>query len=71
MLKVVTDLKPKEGRARRQDYFKACKDCGVTPHSEFKVISAILSIPGSNTFAERAFSMTNVKWRADSWVNQP
>ena len=31
----------------------------------FSVISAVLSIPGSNAFAERAFSMMNAKWRAD------
>jgi hypothetical protein len=31
----------------------------------FKIISAVLSIPGSNAFAERTFSMMNAKWRAD------
>ena len=51
--------------ARWQDYFKACKECGVTPRYMFKIISAVLSIPGSNAFAERTFSMMNAKWRAD------
>jgi len=50
---------------RWQDYFKACKECGVTPRYMFKIISAVLSIPGSNAFAERTFSMMNAKWRAD------
>mgnify|MGYP003390758410 FL=1 len=31
----------------------------------FSVISAVLSIPGSNAFAECAFSMMNAKWKAD------
>lgn len=65
--KVVTDSKSQtlSASARWQAYFKACKECGVTPRYMFKIISAVLSIPGSNAFAERTFSMMNAKWRAD------
>jgi len=31
----------------------------------FKIISAVLSIPGSNAFAARTFSMRNANWQAD------
>jgi len=65
--KVVTDSKTQSmsASARWQDYFEACKECGVTPRHMFKIISAVLSIPGSNAFCERTFSMMNAKWRAD------
>ena len=65
--KVVTYSKAQSlsASARWQEYFKACKVSGVTPRYMFHVISAVLSIPGSNAFAERAFSMMNAKWRAD------
>jgi len=33
--------------------------------SVFRIVSAALSIPGSNAFCERVFSLMNAKWRAE------
>ena len=52
---------------RWHHYFKLRKDSGISavPRNIFQVVSAALSIPGSNAFPERTFSLMNAKWRED------
>ena len=37
----------------------------VVPANVFRIVSAALSVPGSNAFCERVFSLMNSKWRAE------
>jgi hypothetical protein len=52
-----------------QKYFKSCTDSDTTvvpiPTIMFRIVSTALSVPGSNAFSERVFSLMNSKWRAD------
>ena len=46
-----------------QSFFKACGQ--QVPKNMFKLVAYILSLPGSNAFPERIFSLMNTKWRAE------
>jgi len=46
-----------------QTFFKACGP--QIPKNMFKLVAYILSMPGSNAFPERVFSLMNTKWRAE------
>jgi len=48
-----------------QSYFKDCTNLNFKVPCMFKIASAVLSIPGSNAFSERVFSLMNAKWRDD------
>ena len=39
--------------------------CNIAPPNLFTVVSCMLSLPGSNAFPERIFSLMNAKWRDD------
>lgn len=39
--------------------------CDVVPPVLYRVVSYVLSLPGSNAFPERIFSLMNAKWRDD------
>jgi hypothetical protein len=47
------------------EYFKACRAANITPVNMFRIISASLSIPASNAYSERVFSLMNSKWRKE------
>lgn len=48
-----------------QNFFRLCGNSNIFPLNIFRVVSAALSIPGSNAFSERVFSLMSAKWRAD------
>jgi hypothetical protein len=48
-----------------QAYFKACLAANISCITIFRIISAALSIPASNAYCERVFSLMNAKWRKD------
>ena len=50
-----------------QQYFRVCSEAEpvVVPAYVFRIVSAALSVPGSNAFCERVFSLMNSKWRAE------
>ena len=39
--------------------------CEVVPPVLYRVVSYVLSLPGSNAFPERTFSLMNAKWHDD------
>jgi len=48
-------------------YFRVCSEAEpvVAPANVFRIVSAALSVYGSNAFCERVFSLMNSKWRAE------
>jgi len=44
-----------------QDFFKCAKDVA----NFFQLLSFVFSLPGSNAFPARIFSLLNSKWRCD------
>ena len=50
-----------------QQYFRVCSEAEpvVVPAYVFRIVSAALSVPGSNAFCERVFSLMNSKWQAE------
>jgi len=45
---------------------KLFQACGPeVPKNMFKLVAYILSVPGSNAFPERVFSLMNTKWRTE------
>ncbi|XP_043929596.1 2-amino-3-carboxymuconate-6-semialdehyde decarboxylase [Protopterus annectens] len=48
-----------------QEFFPGARDSAGFSSNMFKIASAALSLPSSNVFPERVFSLMNAKWGAD------
>jgi len=47
------------------NFFKACGS--QVPKNMFKLVVYILSMPGSNAFSKKVFSLMNTKWRNERY----
>lgn len=61
--KCVADVKCDSAAEKWQTFFISCGE--HIPVNLFKVVSYVLSIPASNAFCERIFSLMNTKWRSE------
>lgn len=48
-----------------QEFFRACNEARISSCNMFCIVSAALSIPASNAYCERVFSLMNAKWRKE------
>lgn len=48
-----------------QDFFKCVTGVSESNPNLFQLVSFVLSVPASNAFPERIFSLMNSKWRSD------
>jgi hypothetical protein len=63
ILQSIVDGKTKQSVSGKWVAFFA--QCNTVPPNLFTVVSCMLSLPGSNAFPERVFSLMNAKWRGD------
>lgn len=63
VLQSIVDNKTRKSVASRWVAF--FEQCEIAPPNLFTVVSCMLSLPGSNAFPERMFSLMNAKWRDD------
>ena len=61
---VIADDKSDSAAVKWQTFFVSCGEKHV-PVNLLKIVSYVLSIPASNAFCERIFSLMNTKWRSE------